>query len=53
VAVGEMKRYGEYDYVIVNDVFDNAFKELASIIIANRARTERIKSQWMKENFFK
>jgi guanylate kinase len=53
VAVGEMKRYGEYDYVIVNHVFDNAFKELASIIIANRARTKRIKPQWMKENFFK
>lgn len=53
VAVGEMKRYGEYDYVIVNHVFDNALKELASIIIANRARTKRIKPQWMKENFFK
>jgi guanylate kinase len=53
VAVAEMKRYGEYDYVIVNHVFDTAFKELESIIIANRARTERIRPQWIKENFFK
>jgi guanylate kinase len=53
VAVAEIKRYGEYDYVIVNHVFDNAFEELASIIIANRARTERIKPQWVKENFFR
>jgi guanylate kinase len=53
VAVAEIKRYGEYDYVIVNHVFDNAFEELASIIIANRARTERIKPQWVKEHFFR
>jgi len=53
VAVAEIRRYGEYDYVIVNHVFDNAFEELASIIIANRARTERIKPQWVKENFFR
>jgi len=53
VAVAEIKRYREYDYVIVNQVFDNAFEELASIITANRARTERIKPQWVKENFFR
>jgi guanylate kinase len=53
VAIAEIRRYREYDYVIVNQVFDNAFEELASIIIANRARTERIKPQWVKENFFR
>jgi guanylate kinase len=53
VAIAEIKRYGEYDYVIVNHVFDNAFEELASIITANRARTERIEPQWVKENFFR
>jgi guanylate kinase len=53
VAIAEIKRYGEYDYVIVNHVFDNAFEELASIIIANRARRERIEPQWVKENFFR
>jgi guanylate kinase len=53
VAIAEIKRYGEYDYVIVNHVFDNAFEELASIITANRARRERIEPQWVKENFFR
>ena len=53
VALGEMKKYPEYDYVIVNSIFEDAFKELESIIIANRARVEQISSEWIKENFFK
>lgn len=53
VALGEMKKYLEYDYVIVNSIFEDAFKELESIIIANRARVEQISSEWIKENFFK
>jgi len=53
VAWEEMKKYPEYDYVIVNSIFEDAFKELESIIIANRARVEQINSEWIKENFFK
>ncbi len=53
VALEEMKKYPEYDYVIVNSIFEDAFKELESIIIANRARVEQISSEWIKENFFK
>ena len=53
VAWEEMKKYPEYDYVIVNSIFEDAFKELESIIIANRARVEQISSEWIKENFFK
>jgi len=53
VAWEEMKKYPEYDYVIVNSIFEDAFKELQSIIIANRARVEQISSEWIKENFFK
>jgi guanylate kinase len=53
VALEEMKKYPEYDYVIVNSIFEDAFKELESIIIANRARVEQINSEWIKENFFK
>jgi guanylate kinase len=53
VAVEEVKRYREYDYVIVNSVLEDAFKELESIIIANRARTKRVRPEWIKENFFK
>jgi guanylate kinase len=52
-ALEEMKKYPEYDYVIVNSIFEDAFKELESIIIANRTRVEQISSEWIKENFFK
>lgn len=37
-AVVEIKQHGEYDYVIINDVFDDAFEELASIIRTTRAK---------------
>jgi guanylate kinase len=52
VALEEMKKYPEYDYVIVNSIFEDAFKELESIIIAKRTRVEQISSEWIKENFF-
>jgi guanylate kinase len=53
VALEEVKRYRQYDYVIVNSVLEDAFKELESIIIANRAKTNRFKPEWIRENFFK
>jgi guanylate kinase len=53
VAAEEIKRYRNYDYVIVNSVLGDAFTELESIIIANRARTEMVSPEWIKENYFK
>jgi guanylate kinase len=40
-AVTEMSHYGEFDYILVNDVFECAFFELKSIIIANRLTKAR------------
>ncbi len=37
----EMARMGEFDYVIVNDDLDAAYRELLSVIAAARARTSR------------
>ncbi|HUT40088.1 MAG TPA: guanylate kinase [Gammaproteobacteria bacterium] len=37
-AVSEMSHYDEYDYLIINDVFDQAHDELAAIIRARRLR---------------
>jgi guanylate kinase len=37
-AVGEMSHYGEYDYLIINDVFEDARSRLAAIITALRQR---------------
>lgn len=40
-AVNEMSRCNEYDYLIVNDDFNQALKELASIIISHRLEKKR------------
>jgi len=43
-AVTEMSHYKEFDYILVNDVFECALTELKSIIIANRLTNDR--QQW-------
>lgn len=40
-ARGEVARYKEFDYVIINDDADRAAGQLASVIYAERARRER------------
>jgi guanylate kinase len=40
-AVSEMSHYNEFDYIIVNDVFDSALVELKSVFEANRLTTAR------------
>jgi guanylate kinase len=40
-ARGEVERYREFDYVVINDDADRAAAQLASIIYAERARRER------------
>ncbi len=41
MARGELEHYGEYDYLIVNDNFETALKELTSIYIAARCARPR------------
>lgn len=45
-AYGEIRMWGEYDYVIVNDDFDQAYAELAHIYHAERLRRGR--NPWLK-----
>lgn len=40
----EMARFREYDYLIVNDVFDVALAEIACVVSAERLRRERCES---------
>lgn len=40
-AVTEMSHYAEFDYLVVNDDFQQALSELKSIIVANRLSRER------------
>ena len=39
-AVSEMAHYAEFDYIVINDDFDQARDELASIFVCNRMRLE-------------
>jgi guanylate kinase len=41
MARGELEHFGEYDYLIVNDNFETALKELTSIYIAARCAQPR------------
>jgi guanylate kinase len=40
-AVTEISHHDEFDYLVVNDVFEQALTELKSIIIANRLTKQR------------
>jgi guanylate kinase len=52
-AHGEIKEYNHYDYVIVNDLIENALNDFRSIIAAERAKKSKINNDWIKEQFLK
>jgi guanylate kinase len=44
-AKGEIAKWGDYDYVILNDDFDRAYAELAHVYHAERVR--RVRNPWL------
>ncbi len=50
-AVIEIKSYSLYDYVIINDIIDVAFKQLEAIVISHNVSTKVINPQWIEERF--
>jgi guanylate kinase len=44
-ARGELARFAEYDYLVVNDDLDRAFREVEAIVLAERARRERRRAE--------
>ncbi len=40
-ARDEMSHFGEYDYLIVNDDFDEAVEEMCAVFTASRLRRDR------------
>jgi len=42
-ALNEMREYGEFDYVIINDELEVACRELVSIVTASRLRSNRMR----------
>jgi guanylate kinase len=49
----EICEYKYYDYVIVNDLFEEAFGVFSSIIMAERNSIEKVDHEWIKEHFLK
>ena len=47
-AKDEILSYKEYDYVIINDKLDNAYREFESIILSSRLRTGKIDPKSIK-----
>ncbi|MCE5194130.1 MAG: guanylate kinase [Nitrospiraceae bacterium] len=52
-AVGEIKDYKMYDYVIINDIFESALDKLIGIILIEGLRTKNINQEWIKKHFLK
>ena len=52
-ARDEIRKYKNYNYVIVNDILEAALKELISILIAERVKIARIDHAWIESNFLK
>lgn len=50
-AAEEIRHYEMFDYVIVNDVIEDAVKNLGSVIKAERLRRVNIDREWLKKNF--
>jgi guanylate kinase len=50
-ALQEITSYSSYDYVIINDILEDALKECEAIIISNRASTRMINPLWIEERF--
>lgn len=51
MAAVEIKSYCTYDYVIINNTFEDALEELEAIIISHRASTKMINPLWIEERF--
>lgn len=47
-ASGEIEHYNEFDYLIVNDDFDDALSDLISIVKAHRLKLERQELKYQK-----
>jgi guanylate kinase len=48
-AKTEISQYENYDYIIINDRIDKAYKELESIVLSARLRTECADHKWIKK----
>ena len=50
-AAAEIQTYQKYDYVIINDILEDALRDFRSIIIAQRLRAHVIDPLWIRQSF--
>ena len=50
-AKDEIREYKHYDYVIVNNILEDAVHEIESIMLAERAKVSRTDHNWIRNNF--
>ncbi len=48
-AKAEIAYYKDYDYIIVNDSIDRAYRELESIITSSRLLMSKVNPKWIKK----
>lgn len=48
-AKAEIAYYKDYDYIVINERLDKAYRELESIIIASRLTTSKVDTRWIKK----
>ncbi|HSW64626.1 MAG TPA: guanylate kinase [Dissulfurispiraceae bacterium] len=52
-ARDEIRGYSDYNYVIINDILDEALEALLSVVRAERVRVERFDHDWAAASFLK
>lgn len=52
-AIAEIKTFDKYDYVIINDILEDALMEFEALVISQRVSIKKINPLWIKESFLK
>lgn len=51
-ALDEIKDYKLFDYVIVNDMLEDALESMKAIVLSSRFQRAKLDVRWVEENFF-
>jgi len=52
-AIAEIKTFDKYDYVIINDILEDALMEFEAVVISQRVSIKKINPLWIEESFLK
>ena len=52
-AIAEIKTFDKYDYVIINDILEDALMEFEAVVISQRVSIKKINPLWIEEIFLK